>query len=234
MTADPAPRPLRTFGRRRGHRLRQTRSTLVETLLPVLRLPPVGLIDLDALFPAPKRAVWLEIGFGGGEHLATQAAAHPDVGFIGCEVYIDGVGSLLRHIDRLGLENVRVHDGDAREVLARLPDASLQRVYLLFPDPWPKARHHKRRFISPSALDMLSRVLTDGGLLIFASDHADYAHWTLENLTGRPDFQCLAGTPDDWRRPADWVESRYEAKARTAGARCFYVQFQRQERTPGL
>lgn len=230
MTTDPASRPLRTFGRRRGHRLRQTRSALVEALLPALRLPPAGPIDPDRLFPERKRAIWLEIGFGGGEHLAAQAAAHPEVGFIGCEVYIDGVGSLLRHIDRLGLGNVRLHDGDAREVLERLPDASLERIFLLFPDPWPKARHHKRRFISPATLDTLSSVLADGGLLIFASDHADYARWTLEHLADHPDFQHAAGLPGDWRRPADWIESRYEAKALAAGARCFYLRFERRMR----
>ncbi len=230
MTTDPASRPLRTFGRRRGHRLRHARSALVTELLPALRVPAAGAIDTVGLFAAPKRSVWLEIGFGGGEHLATLATAHPDVGFIGCEVYADGVASLLRHVDQLGLQNLRVHDGDAREVLERLPDASLERVYLLFPDPWPKTRHHKRRLISPPVLSTLSRVLADGGQLIFASDHADYAWWTLERASNHPDFRSLTNGPSDWRRPGDWVESRYEAKALAAGARCFYLLFQRQTR----
>ena len=232
MTSDPASRPLRTFGRRRGHRLRQARSVLVEALLPALRLPSTGPLDPDSLFATPKRSFWLEIGFGGGEHLAAQAQAHPDVGFIGCEVYVDGVASLLRHVDHLGLGNVRLHDGDAREVLDRLPDGSLERAYLLFPDPWPKVRHHKRRFVAKPVLDALARVLANDGLLIFASDHTEYARWTLERVTGHADFRWLAASPADWRRPVDWVETRYEAKALAAGGRCTYLLFARRPRQP--
>lgn len=232
MTSDTASRPLRTFGRRRGHRLRQARSDLIGGLLPGLRLPAAGSIEPSDLFATPKRAMWLEIGFGGGEHLAGQAAAHRDVGFIGCEVYIDGVASLLRHIDGLRLDNVRLHDGDAREVLDRLPDASLERIYLLFPDPWPKVRHHKRRFVSPPMLDALSRVLSDDGQLIFASDHGDYMRWTLERAIAHADFRWEARSAADWRRPAGWVETRYEAKALAAGGRCFYLSFRRRPRLP--
>jgi tRNA (guanine-N7-)-methyltransferase len=231
---EPASRPLRTYGRRRGHRLSPARSALFDTLLPALRLPPAeplgGPLDPAGLFATPKRSFWLEIGFGGGEHLAAQAQAHPDVGFIGCEVYEDGVGSLLSQVDRLGLGNVRLHD-DARTVLDRLSDACLERVYVLFPDPWPKARHHKRRLISPPVLGALARVLADGGLLIFASDHVDYVRWTLERLTVHGDFRWLAKGPADWDRPGDWVETRYEAKALAAGRRCFYFLFERLPRS---
>jgi tRNA (guanine-N7-)-methyltransferase len=230
LTADPASRPLRTYGRRRGHRLGQARSALVETLLPALRLPPAGRIDPQDLFADPKRCFRLEIGFGGGEHLAAQAEACPDIGFLGCEVYVDGVGSLLRHLDRRGLDNVRLHDGDAREVLERLPDACLDRVFLLFPDPWPKVRHHKRRFVSKPSLDALARVLTDDGMLVFASDHVEYVRWTLERAADHAAFRWLARSPADWRRPADWVETRYEAKALAAGGCCFYLRFARRSR----
>ncbi|MBF0562853.1 MAG: tRNA (guanosine(46)-N7)-methyltransferase TrmB, partial [Alphaproteobacteria bacterium] len=151
--------PPRSFGRRKGKKLRPGRSALLETLLPRLAIPrPAAGVGLDpwALFPEPLRAIWLEVGFGGGEHLAAQAGAHPDVGLIGCEVFVNGIASLLRHLDVDGLENVRVFPDDARLLLPALPERSLERIFVLFPDPWPKKRHAHRRFIGPATLDLLA------------------------------------------------------------------------------
>ncbi len=157
--------------------------------------------------------VVLEIGFGGGEHLVAQASAHPDQRFIGVEPFINGVASCLRHIEESGAQNIRLHQGDARDVVARLPDASLDRVYILFPDPWPKARHHKRRLIQPEFLGELARVMKPGAELRFATDWANYAAWTLEHVTRDARFKWLAESAADWR--AAWpehVQTRYEQK----------------------
>jgi len=155
----------------------------------------------------------LEIGFGGGEHLVAQAIAHPEQRFIGVEPFLNGVASCLRHIEESGAQNIRLHQGDARDVIARLPDASLDRVYILFPDPWPKARHHKRRLIQPEFLDELARVMKPGAELRFATDWADYASWTLEHLMRDARFTWLAERAENWRTP--WpghVPTRYEQK----------------------
>jgi tRNA (guanine-N7-)-methyltransferase len=181
----------------------------MESLLPALRVPP-GAFDPRALKP-DAREVWLEIGFGGGEHLSAQAERRPDVLLIGAEPFQNGVASALRHIDEKGLQNVRLHDGDARELLARLPDASLERVFILFPDPWPKGRHHKRRLIQADTAAELARVLKPGGVLRFASDWSDYVNWSLERLRGP--LRWTAERADDWRvPPADHVTTRYEEK----------------------
>jgi tRNA (guanine-N7-)-methyltransferase len=162
--------------------------------------------------------VWLEIGFGGGEHLAEQAARRPEVLFLAAEPFLNGVASALRHIDERGLSNVRLRQGDARQLLADLPDASLERVFILFPDPWPKARHHKRRLIQAETVAELARVLRPGGTLRFATDWADYADWTIERLTAQPAFAqpafaWTAERADDWRTPpADHVTTRYQEK----------------------
>jgi tRNA (guanine-N7-)-methyltransferase len=157
--------------------------------------------------------LWLEIGFGGGEHLAAQAQRHPDVEIIGCEPFLNGVGSLLRHIEEQDLKNVSVLGDDARPLLDRLPDACLGRVYLLFPDPWPKARHHKRRFIQPETVAAFARVLKPGGRWRFATDWADYADWGLRHAQANPHFEWRAESPADWTRPpADHVTTRYETK----------------------
>ena len=172
--------------------------------------------------------LWLEIGFGGGEHLAAQAAANPGTGFIGCEPFINGVASLLAEIDRLGLTNIRIFDDDARLMLKALPDACLGRVFVLFADPWPKKRHHRRRFIAPDTLDQLARLMKDGAELRFASDHMGYVRWALSRLTAHADFQWTAAGPADWRtRPADAVETRYEEKALQKGLSCVYLSFSR-------
>lgn len=155
----------------------------------------------------------LEIGFGGGEHLAAQAAAHPEQRFIGVEPFLNGVASCLRHIEESGVTNIRLHHGDARDLIARLPDASLDLVYILFPDPWPKARHHKRRLIQREFLDELARVMKPGAEVRFATDWANYAAWTLEHFTRDARFAWTAERAEDWRIP--WpghVTTRYEAK----------------------
>jgi tRNA (guanine-N7-)-methyltransferase len=214
--------------------LRPGRRRLLDTLLPRLRVGPLDdrtSIDLGLLFPALPRRLWLEVGFGAGEHLAAQAAAHPEIGIIGCEPFVNGVAALLSLVDRMGLANVRVFDDDARPLLAALPAAAIDRVFVLFPDPWPKRRHHKRRFIAPPTLDALARVMGDGAELRFASDDMDYVRWTLDHVCRHGAFAWTARRPGDWRgRPGDAVETRYEAKARAAGTTCVHLTFRRRPR----
>lgn len=219
------------YGRRHGRRLRSGRQRLMETLLPRLsiELPaPPARLDPFALFPSRPRALWLEIGFGGGEHLAAQAARHRDIGFLGCEVFVNGIATLLAAVEREHLENVRIWPEDARYLLDALPDSCLERVFLLFPDPWPKRRHAARRFIGPDNLARLARVLAPGGELRVASDDAGYVAWTLRHLRRHPAFRWLATRADDWRRPpADWAPTRYEAKALAEGRKPTYLRFVR-------
>jgi len=199
-------------------------QSLIQGLLPTISVPD-GSIDLPALFPGAKDFA-LEVGFGGGEHLSAQAALHPDTGFIGCEPFANGVAKLLSAIDARALRNVRVEPDDARDILVRLPDEKLSTVFVLFPDPWPKLRHHKRRFIQPATLTQIARVLRKGGELRVATDHADYARWTLMQLMNDFRFEWSATRAADWRaRPADWVGTRYEQKALNAGRACIYLRF---------
>jgi tRNA (guanine-N7-)-methyltransferase len=177
--------------------------------------------------------VWLEIGFGAGEHLAADARANPEIGLIGAEAYRDGIAALLRHIERDGLTNVRVFPDDARLLLERLTEGSLTRAVLLFPDPWPKRRHHKRRFVSRTTLDRLAFVLADEGELLFATDHDDYVRWTLEHVLAHPAFEWLARGPQDWRVRPYPAPTRYESKARARGRRCAYLRFARRARSEG-
>jgi tRNA (guanine-N7-)-methyltransferase len=165
------------------------------------------------LFPNNPKQVWLEIGFGGGEHMAAQAAKHPDVVILGAEPFQNGVASALRHIDDAHLSNVRVHDGDVRELLGRMPDASLARAFILFPDPWPKSRHHKRRLVQADTVAELARLIRPGGALRFASDVAHYVDWSLEKILGNGAFAWTAEQASDWRTPpADHITTRYEEK----------------------
>lgn len=202
---------LRSYGRLKSRPIKPRQAALMETRLPQLRIP-VGPVEPHSLMPA-ARETWLEIGFGGGEHMAAQAARAADVLVLGAEPFQNGVASAVRHIDEQGLDNVRLHDGDVRELLERLPDASLARVFILFPDPWPKTRHHKRRLVQAETVAELARVLRPGGRLRFASDWADYVDWALERFTASPVFLWEAGRADDWRvPPADHITTRYEEK----------------------
>jgi tRNA (guanine-N7-)-methyltransferase len=218
------------YGRRKGHRLRPGRQRLLDELLPQLQvhLPERGPLDPASLFaPRPQR-IWLEIGFGGGEHLAAQAAAHPDVGMIGCEPFIGGVARLLSLIEAQGLANIRLFTDDARMLMQVLPDACLERVFILFPDPWPKTRHHKRRIVNPVTAGEFVRLLRPGGELHLASDDMGYVRAMLLALRARPELQWLARRPADWReRPADWPTTRYESKAVAAGRACVCLRFLR-------
>jgi tRNA (guanine-N7-)-methyltransferase len=180
------------------------------------------------LFDPPAETVWLEIGFGGGEHLAAQAEAHPTVGLIGCEPFVNGVVSALGHVARRRLSNVRLWPDDARLLLDRLPDGAVARAFILFPDPWPKARHHKRRIVSPENLDRLARVLRDGAELRLASDDVAYVDWMLAHLVPHSAFAWTARRPADWReRPDDWPATRYETKARSKGISPAFLRFTR-------
>jgi tRNA (guanine-N7-)-methyltransferase len=232
VTAPPDSRS-QFYGRRRGRPLRAGQAERKSALLPRLAvaLPENGGLDPTALFSTPPREVWLEIGFGGGEHLAEQAERHPDIGFIGCEVFENGVAKLLGEIDRRGLANVRVHADDARPLLAALPARSIGRVFILFPDPWPKARHHKRRLIAPATLDRLAEIMTDRAELRLATDDPGYLAWMLEHVTAHPAFVWTARRPADWReRPPDWPATRYETKARKAGRAPAFLRFERRAR----
>ena len=205
--SEASQRPLRTYGRIKGRSLRAGRASLVEQALPGLQLDLGGALDLGG------REVWVELGFGGGEHLAAQAEAHPDVLILGAEPFVNGVASLVRHVTDRGVGNVRLHPGDGRELLAALPEASVGRVFVLFPDPWPKTRHHKRRLISAEMVAELARVMKPGATLRFATDWADYIGWTLERFAASPAFDWIAERADDWRvAPADHATTRYEEK----------------------
>ena len=231
MGAQESQSDRRFHGRRRGRRLRAQREGLLTTLLPRLavELPPDGaLVDAAALFDPPVREVWLEIGFGNGEHLIWQARRNPDIGFIGAEPYLNGVARLLSYIDETGTTNIRILADDVRPLLACLPEASLGRVFILFPDPWPKARHHKRRLVNAAVLTRLSACMADGGELRLATDDADYLAWMLRVVLAHDDFAWLARRPDDWRRrPADWPATRYEEKNRSGGFGPVFLRFRR-------
>jgi len=237
MTTRPPDRPPGRrrvlYGRRRGRPLHRGQQALVDTLLPrlVVTLPAAGVLDPSALFDPRPEEVWLEIGFGSGEHLAVQAAAHPAVGFIGCEVFENGIAKLLADVQRRALANVRILTDDARLLIAALPPASIGRVFILFPDPWPKQRHHKRRIVAKETLDALAAIMTDGAELRLATDDLDYLAWMLARLPVHPAFAWLADRPSDWRvRPADWPATRYEAKAITAGRRPYFLRLRRRPR----
>jgi tRNA (guanine-N7-)-methyltransferase len=218
----------RVYGRRRGRPLRQGRRVLTESLLPRIAITPPreGVLDPTTLFPTPPPTVWLEIGFGAGEHLAAQAEQHPGIGFIGCEVFENGIARLIGKIARQGLDNIRVFADDARLLLDCLRPASIGRVFILFPDPWPKQRHHKRRLVAPATLDRLASVMQPGAELRLATDDRDYLLWMLEHVTAHPDFAWAARTSADWReRAPDWPATRYEEKARAAGRVPAFLRF---------
>jgi tRNA (guanine-N7-)-methyltransferase len=206
------------------------KERLIAELLPPLRLnlKERAPAKLTGLFSVPVREVWLEIGFGSGEHLLWQAEHHPDIGLIGCEPFVNGMGTLLGAIEARDIRTVRVHDGDARDVLDWLPDGSVARIFILFPDPWPKRRQQKRRLISEETLAGLARILRPGGELRFASDSGDYAAQTLFLAEKSGDFAWCAERASDWTaRPTDWPETRYERKAVAEERKPVYLVFRR-------
>lgn len=221
------PKHLHSYGRRRGRRLRAHQSALMETLLPKLLITlPEGGLSVEALFPRPHAPLWFEIGFGGGEHLVEQASRHPDINFIGCEPYVNGMAKLLAAIDKAKLANLRLYDGDARLVLEKLPDACIERLFILFPDPWPKVRHHKRRLVSQNGLALFHSKLSPDGLLRLATDHEEYGAWMMEQLLASGKFKWTAKTSSDWKVPAtDWVVTRYQTKAEADGRSALFLDW---------
>jgi tRNA (guanine-N7-)-methyltransferase len=225
MTDDRTPL---LFGRRKGKPLRSGQALQMQELLPRVRVDLARISTSAAPVGAVTQDLWLEIGFGGGEHLVADARAHPGVSFIGCEPFLNGVAKLLGQISAYDLENVRVHHGDAMDVLVALPDASLGRVNILYPDPWPKLRHRKRRFMSDATLAEIARVLKVGAQLRFATDIDDYAGWTLARVLRSPSFDWPVNAASDWLVPwDDWPGTRYEAKAFREGRTPVYLTFVR-------
>lgn len=221
-----------SYGRRKSHKLSPNKAALMDSLLPRIAIRPAGDGEYPENQPAALAAahqrIWVEIGFGGGEHLAEQADNNRDVLVIGCEPYIDGVAKLLLDVDARGLENVRLLPDDARLLLDALPEGSVERLFILFPDPWPKARHNKRRIVSQETLDSVARVLKQGGELRLATDHADYAEWMLEHVLAHDAFDWQAKRHEDWKTPpADWVRTRYEEKTRAQGREPVYYLLKR-------
>ena len=224
------------YGRRRGRKLRGAQQALLDDVVPGLEIAPDDTrrpIDPGTLFERPVREVWLEVGFGAGEHLLEQAAANRDVGLIGCEPYVTGVVRMVRGLVDAKLDNIRLWRDDARLLIDRLAEASLSRVFVLFPDPWPKTRHHKRRFVSAPVLERLAAVMRDGAELRIATDDGGYLVWILAHLRASDAFGWTARGPSDWRRrPSDWPATRYEGKALEDGRRCTYLRYRRLPRNP--
>jgi tRNA (guanine-N7-)-methyltransferase len=221
-------RRYRLYGRRKGHALRRHHLALIDTLLPKLR------VDLAAPGLDLRKPTWLEIGFGGGERLAHLARRHADTQFIGAEHFVNGIAKLLALIEAGGLTNIRIHDGDARDLLECLPASSLDHIDILYPDPWPKSRHHKRRIVNRETLEALHRALRAEGRLTVATDIPDYAAWTLFEARHHGGFEWLASRPDDWRNPPDeWVVTRYENKAIAECRTPIYLRFRRISCAPG-
>lgn len=218
------------YGRRKGKKLSPRRTGLIESLYPRLAvdLATPAPADIRQLFPVPVGHVRLEVGFGGGEHLLANATAFPNTGFIGVEPFVNGMAKALAAIDETGVRNIRLHDGDAALLLDWLPPASLSAIDLLYPDPWPKKRHFKRRFVSDENLSRIARVLTPGGTFRVASDIESYIDWTLLHVLKRQDLVWTARGADDWRKPfPGWPGTRYEQKAIAAGRSPAYLAFQR-------
>jgi tRNA (guanine-N7-)-methyltransferase len=243
------PEDRRFYGRRKGKRLRAGQKSLFETLYPVLAIEPIGrgeaeagprpdlagTVDPAALFEgrmeSQPRVLWLEIGFGGGEHLAHQAMQYPDVGFIGADPFVNGITKLLTKVDENDIRNIRLYGEDARPFLDRLPDGCFEKIFLLFPDPWPKARHWRRRFMNTWNLDLVGRLLADHGELRVASDDPTYQTWTMRVAPVHPLFEWTAQSADDWRvRWADGCPTRYEQKAIRCGRTPMYFSFRRRPR----
>lgn len=243
------PKKPKFYGRQHGRKLRKTRTRLVEDFLPKIsiNLPEDEneKIDLSSLFSFNPKEIWLEVGFGGGEHLAGQAKKNPDIGIIGSEVFINGVASLLAHItgyhengtlpeeqeisvtdDRT--DNIRIYNKDVRQLFPHLDDGCLDKIFVLFPDPWPKSKHKERRFIGPDNLPQLARLLKKGGVLRVATDHKTYKSWALRCLSKDPNFKWKAKCSDDWRKePSDWIRTRYQEKAIKEGRKAIWLDFEK-------
>ncbi len=230
----PSGAPWRNFyGRFKGHTLRGTQEAHLESDLDALSPGAIGWdvnpertpLDLHSRFGTGP--LWLEVGFGGGEHLVHLASANPDIQIIGCEPYINGVAMLLGKIRKAEADNIAVHPGDVRDLFDVLPDACLDKAFLLYPDPWPKKRHHRRRFVTPEHLDPLARVLKPGAEFRVATDIKDYVRQTMEEVT-KAGFEWLAERPEDWRAPwSDWISTRYEQKAFREGRTPHYMTFRK-------
>ncbi len=218
----------RLYGRSKGKKLRVEQAGLVDTLLPQISVSDDEAIDATSLFGDP-RPLHFEIGFGGGEHLAARADMLPDHGFIGCEPFLNGVAMALTHIRDGRLANIRLHHGDALEVLRRIPNGSLSFVYLLHPDPWPKARHSKRRMMNDGPVDLIAQKLKPGGEFRFGTDHPVYLRHALMVMQRyRAQFEWLCSRPTDFQnRPGGWPETRYEAKARRHGSEVWYFRYRK-------
>jgi tRNA (guanine-N7-)-methyltransferase len=223
---EPAP-VRRLYGRSSGKTLRAGQQRLLAEMLPLFSIASEALAA-ERGFGAPPREVWLEIGFGAGEHLIEQAKANPDVEIFGCEPFLNGVVATLAGIKREQLSNVRLRRGDAQSLIEAAPHAFFARVFMLYPDPWPKRRHHKRRVVAVGMIEALARVMRSGAELRFATDIDDYAGWALTRFLASPHFRWAAARADDWRRPwPEWRPTRYEAKARREGRRSVYLTFVR-------
>lgn len=230
------------YGRRQGRKIRKAKSGLLDRFLPQISLEKTPEINAE-IFGRPVREIWLEIGFGNGEHIAGQALANPQTGFIGAEVFKNGVANLLTLItgikqntdmpEQIKLlpersDNIRIWSDDVRLLFAKIPDGFLSKIFLLFPDPWPKKRHADRRFINPDNLKEIARILKKGGILRVATDHKIYKSWTLRRLHEDPNFRWTAKCSRDWRNPpSDWVETKYQRKAITEGRKPVFLDFER-------
>ena len=231
------------FGRRKGRIIRKTKSTLLDKFLPIIRIDESTVFDKNTMFGKPVEKVNLEIGFGDGVHLAGQSLNNPNIGFIGIEVFQNGVANLLTLItgvkdgkvlpEEFSLtqnreDNIRVFDDDARLLFAKIPDGFVDRVFLLFPDPWPKKRHADRRFVNPQNLKELARIIKKGGILRIATDHKVYKAWTLRTMHCCSDFKWTAKTSSDWRNePSDWVKTKYQQKALREGRKPVFFEYER-------
>ncbi|MBM3608218.1 MAG: tRNA (guanosine(46)-N7)-methyltransferase TrmB [Alphaproteobacteria bacterium] len=217
------------FGRRKGKKLRSHHAQLMQELLPQINIVASKQeIDARSLFQTPPAVLNLEIGFGGGEHLAHVAGEKRDEGFLGCEPFVNGVAKLLADVERLQLDNVRIFPGDARELMPGLNSASLNRIYLLYPDPWPKTRQKKRRFVTAETVQEFARLLRPGGQLFFATDIDDYAAWAMRYFLSEEKLSWTNAVAQEWTRPwAGWIRTRYEEKALLAGRKPVYLVFTR-------
>jgi len=221
------------YGRRQGRGLRRGQQKLILSLLPKLQ---INLNSGEQIVPAnyfgdPIEKIWLEIGFGGGEHLICKAASNPNIGLIGCEPFLNGIAKVLRQVKERELSNIRIFCEDARLLIERLPERSIDKVFILFPDPWPKARHHKRRIISGEVINQLARVLDDGAELRIATDEPGYLEWILWHFNNHPGFAWNVRKPAECRHnPEDWPTTRYQKKAIVAGRDCVFLSYKRLKR----